>query len=217
MNQSVIAAENTGKLIEQTAVCSCELVLGPAAEARIPETCPLRLITYGRYVQKKGFDLLLRSFADMVAGGVDAVLTIGGSGPEEAALKQLALELGIAEKVSLGVLIDNVAVALDQADVFVLPSLDEPFGIVMLEAMARGLPVVTTRTQGPSQVLTDQTAFFAETGSVESLTDALKAVAADPVLAGAKASAALELYRTTYYEDAVLPKLEALYQSVRSR
>ena len=189
----------------------------PAEVARAPESSPLRLLTYGRYVHKKGFDVLLQSLKRLLETGVDATLIIGGSGPEEAALAALARELGIADKVELGVWIDDVSVALDEADVFVLPSRDEPFGIVMLEAMARGLPIVTTRTQGPAQVLTDETAYFADIDSVDTLLAGLQRVVENPGDAQNKAAAALELYRTTYFEDAVLPRFEALYESVSSR
>lgn len=189
----------------------------PVDEARLLERRPLRLLSYGRYVHKKGFDVLLRALKVLVDSGVDAQLTIGGSGPEAEALAVQAEGLGVADKVKLGVWIDNVSVALDASDAFVLPSRDEPFGIVMLEAMARGLPIVTTRTQGPSQVLTAESAYFADIDSVEMLADALQQVAEQPKQAEAKASVALELYRTTYHEDAVLPRLEALYRSVSSQ
>jgi glycosyltransferase involved in cell wall biosynthesis len=189
----------------------------PIDASRAPFHRPLRLLSYGRYVHKKGFDVLLRAFSQLVDAGVEAELTVGGSGPESEALEALAKELGIEGKVKLGVWIDDVCSALDQADVFVLPSRDEPFGIVMLEAMARGIPMVTTRTQGPAQVLSDETAYFAEIDSVDGLYEGLSRVANHPEEAGEKASAALELYRTTYHEDAVMPRLEALYQSVSSR
>jgi glycosyltransferase involved in cell wall biosynthesis len=186
-------------------------------EARSPSSSPLRLLSYGRYVHKKGFDVLLRALKELVESGVDARLVIGGSGPEQESLSLLAKELGLADRVSLGVWIDDVTVALDQSDLFVLPSRDEPFGIVMLEAMARGLPIVTTRTQGPTQVLGDDSAYFAEIDSVKDLTSALRKVVESPERAREKAAVALELYQTTYHEDAVLPRLEKLYDRVGSR
>jgi glycosyltransferase involved in cell wall biosynthesis len=188
--------------------------IAPVDAVRKPSIRPLHLISYGRLVRKKGFDVLLRALKTLSDGGVEATLIIGGRGPEAVALAALAQELGISEKVSIGVWIDDVAAALDEADVFVLPSRDEPFGIVMLEAMARGLPVVTTRTQGPLEVLTDNNAFFTDIGSVEDLVRALRQIAENPEPAAIKATAALELYRSTYHEDAVLPRFEALYRTV---
>jgi glycosyltransferase involved in cell wall biosynthesis len=186
----------------------------PVETAHTPAARPMKMLSYGRYVEKKGFDVLLRAFRALVDEGIEAELTIGGSGPESDTLQSLAEELQIADKVRLGIWIDNVTEALDEADVFVLPSRDEPFGIVMLEAMARGVPIVTTRTQGPAQVLTDDSTWFAEIGSVDSLLAGIRAVAVDPHAAQAKAAAALELYRSTYHEDAVLPRLESLYHHV---
>ncbi len=188
----------------------------PAEEARSPAREPLRLLSYGRYVHKKGFDVLLKALRKLVDTGVDATLVIGGDGPELEALSALAKKLDITDRVSLGVWINDVADALDQADIFVLPSRDEPFGIVMLEAMARGLPIVTTRTQGPQQVLSDDLTYFAEIDSVESLMDGLQQIANNPGGAMRKAALALDLYRTTYHENAILPQLEALYRSVIS-
>jgi glycosyltransferase involved in cell wall biosynthesis len=189
----------------------------PADAARAPTARPLKLLTYGRYVHKKGFDVLLKALKGLLDEGIDAELTIGGSGPESDALDALAKELKLDSKVRLGVWIDDVSEALDEADLFVLPSRDEPFGIVMLEAMARGIPMVTTRTQGPSQVLTDAYCWFAEIGSVQSLLSGMKAAVENPNEACARAAEALDLYRNTYHEDAVLPQLEELYRSVRSR
>ncbi len=189
----------------------------PVDAPRAPASQPLKLLSYGRYVHKKGFDVLLKAFRGLLDAGIDAELTIGGSGPETEALETLAKKLKIDAKVRLGVWIDDVSSALDAADVFVLPSRDEPFGIVMLEAMARGIPIVTTRTQGPSQVLTDETTWFAEIDSVDSLFTAMAKAAENPNEASARAASALELYRKTYYEDAVLPRLEELYRSVSSR
>jgi len=189
----------------------------PVNTVRRPDSSPLQLLSYGRYVHKKGFDVLLYAFKQLLDSGVDACLTIGGSGPESGALKALAVELGIASKVSLGVWFDDVSEALDRSDLFVLPSRDEPFGIVMLEAMARGLPIVTTSTQGPVQVLSEETAFFADIDSVESLALALNQAAQNPAEAVVRAEAALQLYRSVYHEEAVLPRLESLYRSVCSK
>jgi len=199
-----------------TVIPNFSLVL-PVKEARTPTLQPLRLLSYGRYVHKKGFDVLLRALKMLIDSGVDAQLMIGGSGPESESLILLAEELGVSSQVSLGVWVEDVTVELDRADIFVLPSRDEPFGIVMLEAMARGLPVITTRTQGPVQVLTDDSAYFVEIDSAKELVGAFLQVVENPEQAKGKAETALNLYRSTYYKDAVLPRLEALYRSVSSR
>jgi len=186
----------------------------PVEEVRGSTAQPFRFLSYGRYVKKKGFDLLLRAFRLLLDSGVDARLTIGGRGPELRALQQLAVELGVQDRVELGVWIDDVQATLDAADVFVLPSLDEPFGIVMLEAMARGLPIISTRTQGPSQVLSDESAWLVGIGSVEELYEAMKQTASESAVRNTRAAVALGLYRSNYYEESVVPKIEALYRQV---
>ena len=177
---------------------------------------PIRILSYGRYVKKKGFDVLLRAFGKLLDSDIDAQLTIGGQGEELTALESLANELKIQDNVRLGVWIDDVTAALDQADLFVLPSLDEPFGIVMLEAMARGVPIISTRTKGPSEVLDESAARLVEIDSVQELSSAMENCVRDPDQAFERAQRALELYRKKYYQDAVLPKLESAYQDVIS-
>lgn len=175
---------------------------------------PIRILSYGRYVKKKGFDLLLHAFRQLLDSGVDAELTIGGSGEELAVLESLVEELKLRDVVKLGTWISDVAAALDKADLFVLPSLDEPFGIVMLEAMARGVPIISTRTKGPGEVLDENTAQLVEIGSAEAIADAMKEFASSPGQSHRRAAKALEHYQQNYCKNAVLPKIEAIYKHV---
>ncbi len=186
----------------------------PIESIRNTQKSPIRILSYGRYVKKKGFDRLLHAFKSLLNSGVNAQMTIGGQGEELAALQALSKELQIQDSVQLGVWIDDVTVALDAANLFVLPSLDEPFGIVMLEAMARGVPIISTRTKGPSEVLTEETAKLVEIGSAEALAEAMIDCAQNPNQALKRATGALECYRKDYYQDAVLPKIESVYTHV---
>jgi len=175
---------------------------------------PVKLLSYGRYVHKKGFDILLQAFARLRTNGVDAELVIYGAGPCFADLERLCKELGLRECVKLNGWVDDIQGTLDQSDLFILPSRDEPFGIVMLEAMARGVPIVTTRTQGPVQVLDDSMACFAADCSPEALYNALARAVKNPDERIEKARRALELYRNTYIADAVLPRILDVYRKI---
>lgn len=186
----------------------------PVKKPRDTSNIPLRILSYGRYVKKKGFDRLLLAFQRLLTSGVDAHLTIGGNGEEQTYLESLAKKLKIQDSVQLGVWIEDVTEALDMADLFVLPSLDEPFGIVILEAMARGVPIISTQTKGPSEVLDDTTARLVEIGSVEALAEAMKNCVQYPDQALERAAKALERYRRNYYQDVVLPKIEITYQRI---
>lgn len=184
--------------------------------ASVPERGdgPITFLSYGRYVKKKGFDVLIRAFKQLVDAGVDARLRIGGRGPELEVLQALVDELGMTKQVRLGEWISDVAEALDAADCFVLPSLDEPFGIVMLEAMARGVPIVSTRTRGPMEVLDDATALLCDIGSADGLAEQMLDLAGDRVSARSRANAALEQYKKLYFVDSVVPKIEDVYREV---
>ena len=188
--------------------------LEPLEHAREHLGSPIRLLTYGRYVKKKGFDVLLRAFRQLLDTGVDAHLIVGGLGEELESLQALVVELRLQRKVDVGVWIDDVSNALDAADIFVLPSLDEPFGIVMLEAMARGVPIISTKTKGPTEVLSAETARLVEIGSVDALYHALREVVLDHDGALLRAKRALSLYEEIYYEGALIPRIEALYTRV---
>jgi glycosyltransferase involved in cell wall biosynthesis len=109
----------------------------------------------GKYVEWKGFEHLIRALGrDELC---DARLAILGTGPAErrAALLAEADRAGLGERLSLpGHLpAEEVAATFRSADVFALPSLHEPFGLVLLEALACGCPVVASATAGPRLIV----------------------------------------------------------------
>lgn len=171
-------------------------------------------VTLGRMVTKKGFELLLDAFARYLASGDRSRLLIGGQGPNHPALIEHTRRLGIGDQVEFSGWVDDVGAFLARGDVFILPSLDEPFGIVVLEAMAAGLPIIATRTQGPREILDDSTAYFVPIGDSEALKNALHEAVSNPEATLAKASAALQRFRSHYAKNAVIPRIVALYQSL---
>lgn len=122
---------------------------------REPHGGPVRLLSVGRLSIEKGHDVLLRAFAALLADGADLTLELVGDGPERPGLEGLARELGIAGHVRfLGVLVGTQQrEALARADLSVLPSRSEGFGVALIEAMATGLPVVATRSGGPDGIV----------------------------------------------------------------
>lgn len=104
---------------------------------------------------KKNVSALLEAFSTAFGGNDRFALVIGGDGPTRPALEQLANTLGIAGQVTfLGRLSrDDVVTAMSMADVFVLPSKFETFGVVVIEALAMGLRVIATRCGGPEDIL----------------------------------------------------------------
>src|SRR6202034_4671627 len=78
---------------------------------------------------------------------------LAGEGEEEGALRDLAREKGLGEELRFAGWVTDKQAFFDSIDLFCLPSHHEPFGIVLLEAMAQGLPVVATASEGPSEIL----------------------------------------------------------------
>jgi glycosyltransferase involved in cell wall biosynthesis len=109
------------------------------------------VVSAGRFFHQKGYDVLLRAFA-RVARATDARLALVGDGPERAALEQLAAGLDIGDRCTFVGYRDNPFPALARGTVFAMPSRAEGFGYVLVEAMALGVPVVTTDAAGPAEI-----------------------------------------------------------------
>ena len=118
------------------------------------------VLAVGRHVEQKGFDVLLDAYALLLGdGGFEWDLVLAGDGPEHSTLREMADALEIADRVAfLGATDRSITADLFKGcAVFVLPSRHEPFGIVNLEAMAAGKPVVATAVGGvPEFVIEDE-------------------------------------------------------------
>lgn len=178
---------------------------------------PIRFCSYGRMVKKKGFDVLLRAFRQFLDRGHQGILQIGGDGAERGVLERLAAELNLNAHVKFVGWIANPAQILDTCDVFVLPSLDEPFGIVLLEAMARGKAIIATRTQGPLEIFDPSTAWLVVIGNAIELADALSDAAQHPETVTEKSVAALRCFKQTYSTEAVIPRILDVYATMLTR
>ena len=109
------------------------------------------LVFLGRLVSDKGIDVLLDALAELRQRGRDLMLTVIGTGPEEAALRARALRLGVATQVRFAGILRGAALveALNAHQLLVVPSVwEEPFGVVALEGLACGLLPVVTRSGG---------------------------------------------------------------------
>jgi glycosyltransferase involved in cell wall biosynthesis len=152
--------------------------LTPAA-AGVPEGAPL-VLAIGRLIAQKDHATLLRAFAAVHAEHADARLAILGGGPLETSTRELADALGLGEAVLLPGRLETRD-WLERADVFVHTSRWEGFGIVLLEAMVAGLPIVATRVSAVPEVVADGvTGTLVEPGDVDAVAAALSDLLADP-------------------------------------
>ena len=173
-----------------------------------------KIFAAGRFVKKKGFSILMEALAELKSIHMNFSLQIAGDGPEFHSLRALSTELGINENVQFLGRRNDIPDLMKDADLFVLPSLSEPFGIVVLEAMAMGTPIIATRSEGPLEILDDQSAILVDKGQSSALFHALRKAMQDPESCRKRAQHALTVYKSCYTADAVVPKILALYHDV---
>ena len=161
-----------------------------SALARPPTPQPPRLLFVGRMVEKKGLANLLAACSLLGRRGVPVQCRLVGSGPQEPLLRQQARALGLDGQVEFRGPANQEEVAsvhLPEASVFVLPSVVAPDGdrdglpTSLLEAMARGVPVVSTRLSGiPEAVPDGEAGLLVTPGDVAALADAIALTLHDP-------------------------------------
>lgn len=145
-----------GNFVPDPVVASPAQLAGLRAEWQLPEGAWV-LFTLGRLIDIKGFDDLLRAVA-LLPREIDGrpwVLLIAGNGPLQAELKALTAQLKLENQVRWLGWQDPPDACYGLADVFVCPSRKETLGNVILEAWNHGLPVVSTRTPGATELIDD--------------------------------------------------------------
>jgi glycosyltransferase involved in cell wall biosynthesis len=116
----------------------------------------IRILAIGRLIPRKGFDFLIRSLPEVLKlANKDFIVEIVGDGPLRNDLIHKAEELKVAEKVvfSGSIPYEQLADKYQQADIFILSSLAEGMPLVVLEAMASGLPIISSKVQGIEEVV----------------------------------------------------------------
>lgn len=179
-----------------------------------PTDRPAAMVAMGRFVRKKGFQVLLEALAEVRRGNVPLPpVFLAGDGPLRMELERAARRLDVGDLVQFVGWQNDPAAFLDRGTLFVLPSLDEPFGIAVLEAMARGVPIIATTTQGPREILDADIATLVPPDDSGALAAALVQLLAHPEEARARAARAARRFRSCYAADVVVPQLLAAYRA----
>ena len=167
------APDRTGVLADAVSV---ERRVAPAVEPARPF-----ILTAGRMVHKKGFDLLLRAWAEL-GDRAPAPLWLVGDGEERPALERLGGQLGLGDRVVFPGPMPHPEMLglLERAALCVVPSREEPYGIVVVEAQALGVPVVASAVGNLPELIRDRETGYLAEPTPEGLARAIRAAWEDP-------------------------------------
>lgn len=146
---------------------------------------PMRLLCVGRLAPAKGQILLLQACAQLLQRGLDFELRLIGEGPDRTRLQEAVQTLGLVGRVHLLGARNQVEVRaeLSQANIFVLASLAEGIPVVLMEAMASGLPVISSPVNGIPELIQDEhSGLLAAPGDANALANQLRRLIEDPEL-----------------------------------
>lgn len=188
------------------------------------QTGKFTLISVGRLVPLKGFDLTIRSFAAFIktlstAEREKVELAIVGSGPEEATLRQIANEEGVSGSIRFISWIDRTEVMqmFRDASAFLFPS-HEGAGMVVPEALSFGVPVITLDNVGPGGFITPACGFAIPhgtyAGTVQNLSEAIGKLFHDPQLHSSMRIAARNHFENHFHWDRRGELLQDIYSKV---
>lgn len=173
--------------------------------------------TAGPLEAVKGFPYFLGAARRVLNVREEVEFLVAGAGPEEANLRRLARELGIAEKVTFVPYLMCFTESLAAADIFCLPSLQQGLGTIMLEAMALGRPVIAAGVGGVASVIRDgQTCLIVAPEQSADLARRIIELLDQPARARAIGAQARQLVVEEYGMDAMLQKTIQLYREVAS-
>ena len=172
------------------------------------------LIHISNFRQVKRVPDVVKSFS-LIEEKINSKLLLIGNGPELAVARQLVRELHIEDKVLFLGNQKHVAELLSMSDLMLLLSEKESFGLVALEAMACGVPVIGTNAGGIPEVIVDGvTGFLCDVGDVECVADKAVQLLTDISSYEAFSVRASEHVKAVFHSDLIVSQYERLYQRV---
>lgn len=187
----------------------------PVAQAR--SDGPVRLLSVGRLTPAKGQLLLLQACAGLAREGTRFDLTLVGDGPDRDRLESAVRQHQLAHCVRFTGALNHAEVRaeLARADAFVLPSLAEGIPVVLMEAMASGLPCITSPVNGiPELIEHGRSGLLAAPGDVQALAEQLRRVIADATLRQRLALAGRDQVERAFNLDANVERLAAIFRTL---
>ncbi len=176
----------------------------------------VRILFVGEHERRKGLEFLLEALAILRRSGKDLNLVTVGHGSALAKLRGLALRLGVSDAVEFrGYVTDHDDTQLppiySETDIFVLPSLREGFGFVLLEAMASGIPIVASDVSAIPEVI-GNSGILVPPRDAKALANALGALIDDPTMRAELGEAGRRRAEAHFTWDRVIPQVVQVYE-----
>lgn len=160
----------------------------------------------------KGLEFLLKAVPGLRSDFPQLQVLLVGEGPAKPDLVRLAYELGIADRVVISHPVEDTRIPLASMDLFIAPSLQEGFGLAIVEAMAAGVPVVASDSGGPTEIIRDgESGFLIPPADASALESAIRTVLKDPDQRARIAREAREQARIRFDMDRVIQEVEQVY------
>lgn len=177
-----------------------------------------RIVTAGRLVPQKNHPLLIQAFAQVASKHPEIRLEIYGRGPEENKLKDLIRQLGLEDKCMLRGRADNISDILTQADLFVMSSDFEGMPNALMEAMALGLPCISSDCKtGPKTLIRQhQTGMLFPTGDCSALAECLEQAMGNPERMNRMGKAAREHILENYAAEKAVVHAKKMFEYLQS-
>jgi glycosyltransferase involved in cell wall biosynthesis len=171
--------------------------------------------TVGRLSKVKGIEYALKAAKLVVSEGWDIRLVVVGDGPLRAELESHADELGIRDRVLFTGYRQDVPLLMKAFDIFVLPSVSEPFGMVVAEAMAMGKPVVASDVGGVSEMVVDgRNGLLVAPGDSTALAEAMRQLLNDEELVNELGSNGRRTVEEQFDLDTMVRRTENVYSTL---
>jgi glycosyltransferase involved in cell wall biosynthesis len=172
------------------------------------------VVGMGRFVRRKGFHTLVQAMAKVE----NAYLWLLGEGVERENLERQVDELGIRDRVRFAGWQTNVYSFLAAADVLAVPSTHEPLGNVCLEGWCAEKPIVSTRSEGPSWMMSDEKdGLLVDCEDFEALAAAIRRIRDDPALRQRLVEGGRQTMRERFSEEAVTDAYLRLFETGTSK
>lgn len=164
----------------------------------------------GRFVEDKGFDYFIKALVLLKKRNIAFNAILAGSGEQDKILKRLVDIYGLHDEVEFPGWVSQ-DMFFNQIDLFCLPSLNESFGIVLIEAFSYAKPVVSTNTQGPTEIIQDGiNGLLVEKNNEYALADKLELLIKDKVYANVLARNGKQTFLEQYTFDVIAQQLERI-------